>query len=123
MAGYLDKKGRALAEKLLKKFGKKGSIEAKGEKVYNEDTGQTTFSNGLSIPIHFYIDSNKTATLRANNLIEHNESIALVSTKELGIKLEEQQSLKSGEIDTTIIRFNSVWSGAKIALYEAVVVV
>lgn len=123
MSGALDKRARALAERLLKKFGKKGTITLAGVLTYNDDTGQTTYSMGDPVSITYYIDSKKTMQGRVNNLINHDEIVILISTKELGTDLVEQSTIIINDIETTITRFDSVWSGEKVAIYEAVAVV
>jgi len=126
MSGALDKKMRNLADKLLKKFGKQGEVVRGGGTAELNDLGQlVNVGTPSNTKVTFYIDSDKTTTYRSNNTIEHNESIALISAKQIDVLQGDILKSTSGgyDIDAEVVRFISVWSGEKVALYEAVVVV
>jgi len=121
MSGALDGKARALAEKLLKKFGKSAQYSQDNEPIYNDTTGETTPVPPTIHNITCYIDTQKTGELIASGLISNTETVILVSAKELGIEPKAGDDVifisNSGY---SIKRFNAIWSGEEVALYELI---
>lgn len=120
VSGFIDSRMRELAKKMLSKYGAKGTVIST-QKGYDNATGKTIEYGQTRFNIDYYIDSDRTDKLRQSSLIEKNESIILIAA--IDGKIREQDKIESNTLSTTIIRFNSAWSGAEIALYEAVAIV
>jgi len=77
-----------------------------GNRVYNEDTGETTFDN-LEIPIKYYIDTEKTDVRVQNGLIEKNEFICYIFGD-----IEHQDTFN----DITILSYKEIYGNLKEAI-------
>ena len=123
MSGALDKKARATAERLLKKFGKVA--------VYVDvfDTGEYDTETSTNILIETphnitcLIDKAQTGNLRANGLINATDLIILVSSKELNIDINQVDNLDKLSFDGkqySIVEDMPDWSGEEIAMHNFV---
>ena len=121
MAGLLDDKARALAERLLQKFGKIAQYSKENEAIYNDATGETTEVPPTLYNITCYIDTQKTGELRAKGLILNTETVILVSAKELGIEPKANDDIVfPSSMSYSVKSFNAIWSGSEVALYEVI---
>ncbi len=121
MSGYLDDRATALTERLLQKFGKVAEYSKENEPVYDDDTGETTEAIPTSYMITCYIDAQRTGEMLSQGLISNTETVILVSAKELGIEPKAGDDIIFASSATySVKRFNSIWSGEEVALYECI---
>jgi len=121
MSGALDDKARALAERLLVKFGKVANYSQENEPVYNPDTGETTEVPPTVYSITCYIDAQRTGEMLSQGLISNTETVILVSAKELGVEPKAGDDVVFvSSVTYSVKRFNAIWSGSEVALYEVI---
>ena len=121
MAGLLDDKARALAERLLQKFGKIAQYSKDNGFSTDPVTGEDTLVAPTLYNITCYIDTQKTGELIASGLIENTHTVILVSAKELGIEPKAGDDIVfPSSISYSVKSFNAVWSGSEVALYEVI---
>ncbi len=119
MSGALDTKARALAEKLLKKFGKPAQYREEVAGVYDPDTGTTPPPTITLIDITCYIDKAETGEIQSG-LVQASDVVILVSAKELGIDVEAGHDVVFANKTLQVKHDLPIWSGAEIALHRLV---
>jgi hypothetical protein len=118
LAGALDNKTRAIAEKLLKKFGKVATYSKIISGVYDHYT-QMVVNTKTDYPVTIYIDKPDISLINGG-LATASDLLILISAKELGRSIEANDIVSFDSKSYTVLRDMPIYSGEEIALYRVI---